>query len=94
MMDFQTFKDKIRSIKVVYSVSCNIPYKICSIHGNILTIHRESTGNYSEIDLEELYEFYKNENRYTTTNAKNYGLKYAQSPSVAIIKELIRINGI
>lgn len=89
-MDFQTFKEKIKAIKVVYSVSRNIPYKICSIQGNILTIHRESTGECPKIDLEELYEFYKNENRYTTTNAKKYGLKYAQSPSVAIIKELTR----
>lgn len=90
MMDFQTFKEKIKTIKVVYSVSRNIPYKICSIQGNILTIHRESTDNDSGIDLQELYEFYKNENRYTTTNAKKYGLDYAQSPSVAIIKELTR----
>lgn len=90
MMDFQTFKEKIKTIKVVYSVSCNIPYKICSIQGNILTIHRESTGECPKIDLAELYEFYKNENLYTTTNAKKYGLDYAQSPSVAIIKELTR----
>lgn len=74
----------------MYSVSRNIPYKICSIQGNILTIHRESTGKCIKIDLSELYEFYKNENRYTTTNAKKYGLDYAQSPSVAIIKELTR----
>ena len=60
MMDFQTFKEKIKTIKVVYSVSRNIPYKICSIQGNILTIHRESTDNDSEINLQELYEFYKN----------------------------------
>ena len=89
-MDFQTFKEKIKTIKVMYSVSRNIPYKICSIQGNILTIHRESTGKCIKIDLSELYEFYKNENRYTTTNAKKYGLNYAQSPSVAIIKELTR----
>lgn len=74
----------------MYSVSRNIPYEICSIQGNILTIHRESTGKCIKIDLSELYEFYKNENRYTTTNAKKYGLDYAQSPSVAIIKELTR----
>lgn len=90
MMDFQTFKEKIKTIKVVYSVSRNIPYRICSIQGNILTIQRESTGECPKIDLAELYEFYKNENRYTTTNAKKYGLDYAQSPSVAIIKELTR----
>lgn len=90
MMDFQTFKEKIKTIKVMYSVSRNIPYNICSIQGNILTIHRESTGKCIKIDLSELYEFYKNENRYTTTNAKKYGLDYAQSPSVAIIKELTR----
>ena len=89
-MDFQTFKEKIKTIKVMYSVSRNIHYKICSIQGNILTIHRESTGKCIKIDLSELYEFYKNENRYTTTNAKKYGLDYAQSPSVAIIKELTR----
>ena len=89
-MDFQTFKEKLKTIKVMYSVSRNIPYKICSIQGNILTIHRESTGKCIKIDLSELYEFYKNENRYTTTNAKKYGLDYAQSPSVAIIKELTR----
>ena len=89
-MDFQTFKEKIKTIKVMYSVSRNIPYKICSIQGNILTIHRESTGKCIKIDLSELYEFYKNENRYTNKNAKKYGLDYAQSPSVAIIKELTR----
>lgn len=56
-MDFQTFKEKIKTIKVMYSVSRNIPYKICSIQGNILTIHRESTGKCIKIDLSELYEF-------------------------------------
>ena len=48
-MDFQTFKEKIKTIKVMYSVSRNIPYKICSIQGNILTIHRESTGKFVRI---------------------------------------------
>lgn len=93
-MDFQTFKEKIKTIKVVYSVSRNIPYRICLIQGNKLTVVRDSTGGCPKIDLEKLYEFYKNENKYTTTNAKKYDLGYVQSPSVAIIKELIRLNGI
>lgn len=63
-MNFQMFKEHIASLKVVYSVRDRVPYKVCSVQGNLLTIQRESTGNYVEIKLDELYNFYSNETIY------------------------------
>ena len=55
MMDFQTFKKQISSLKVVYSVRDRVLYKVCSVQGNLLTIQRESTGNSVENKLYVLY---------------------------------------
>lgn len=87
-MNFQTFKERIASLKVVYSIRDKVPYRICSIHDNILTIQRESTKNYVKIKLDELYEFYTKENKYTTTKARIYISGYVYSPAVAVINEL------
>ncbi|WP_304210689.1 hypothetical protein [Phocaeicola plebeius] len=90
MMNFQTFKEHIASLKVVYSVRDRVPYKVCSVQGNLLTIQRESTGNYVEIKLDELYNFYSNETIYTTKAAREYISGYVYSPAVAVIKELVK----
>lgn len=89
-MDFQTFKEHIASLKVVYSVRDRVPYEVCSVQGNLLTIQRKSTGNYVEIKLNELYNFYSNETTYTTKAARKYISGYVYSPAVAVIKELVK----
>lgn len=89
-MDFQTFKEHIASLKVVYSVRDRVPYKVCSVQGNLLTIQRKSTGNYVEIKLNELYNFYLSETIYTTKTARKYISGYVYSPAVAVIKELVK----
>ena len=89
-MDFQTFKEHIASLKVVYSVRDRVPYEVCSVQGNLLTIQRKSTGNYVEIKLNELYNFYANETTYTTKAARKYISGYVYSPAVAVIKELVK----
>jgi len=90
MMNFQMFKEHIASLKVVYSVRDRVPYKVCSVQGNLLTIQRESTGNYVEIKLDELYNFYLSETTYTTKTAREYISGYVYSPAVAVIKELVK----
>lgn len=90
MMDFQTIRKQISSLKVVYSVRDRVPYKVCSVQGNLLTIQRESTGNYVEIKLDELYDFYINETEYNTKIAREYISGRVYSPAVAIIKELVK----
>ncbi len=89
-MDFQTFKKQISSLKVVYSIRDKVPYKICSVQSNRLTLQRESTGNYVEIKLDELYNFYSNETICTTKAARKYISSYVYSPAVAVIKELVK----
>lgn len=90
MMDFQTFKKQISSLKVVYSIRDKVPYKICSVQSNRLTLQRESTGNYVKIKLDELYDFYINETVYNTKIAREYISGLVYSPAVAIIKELVK----
>ena len=53
----KTFKMKLENLPdVVYSISeKKIPYKICSLQGDILTVQRESTENFVELDINELY---------------------------------------
>lgn len=90
MMNFQEFKDRIGTLKVVYSIRDKVPYKICSVQGNILTLQRESTGNYVEIKFDELFDFYVNETEYNTKIAREYISGRVYSPAVAIIRELIK----
>lgn len=89
MMDFQRFKERIASLKIIYSIRDKVPYKVCSVQGNLLIIQRESTGNYVEIKLDELYDFYLNETEYNTTIAREYISGRVYSPAVAIIRELV-----
>lgn len=89
-MDFQTFKEHIASLKVVYSIRDKVPYKIRSVQSNRLTLQRESTGSYVKIKLDELYNFYSNETIYTTKVARKYISGYVYSPAVVVIKELVK----
>lgn len=89
-MDFQTFKKRIESLGVAYSIRDKVPYRICSVKGDILTIQRESTENYVDINLKELYDYYKNAERYNTKIARKYISGYAYSPAAAVINELVK----
>lgn len=86
-MDFQTFKKRIESLGVVYSIRDKVPYKILSVDNNVLKIKRESTGKDVRIKMAELYNFYQKENYYDTQIAKdkNYISGRVQSPAVAIL---------
>ena len=88
-MEFKEFKEQIKSLGVVYSIRDKVPYKICSVKDDILTIQRESTENYVDINLKELYDYYKKENRYNTKIARKYISVYAYSPAAAIINAII-----
>lgn len=89
MMNFQSFKERITLLDVVYSIRDKTPYKICSVQGNLLTVQRASTGNDANIKLDELYDFYISENEYSTKNAREYISGYVYSPAVAIIRNLV-----
>ena len=67
----KTFKMKLENLPdVVYSISeKKIPYKICSLQGDILTVQRESTENFVELDINELYEYFTEETTYNTQTA-------------------------
>lgn len=87
-MDFQTFKKRIESLGVVYSIRDNVLYKILSVDNNVLKIERESTGNIVKIKMGELYYFYQKENNYNTRIAKGYISGRVQSPAVAVLHAL------
>ena len=90
MMNFQTFKERIASLKVVYSEKKKKTKKKKTKQKKQKTKQRESTGNFVEIKLDELYNFYLNETTYTTKIAREYISGYVYSPAVAVIKELVK----
>lgn len=90
MMNFEKFKSSIISLEVVYSIRDKVPYEICSVQDNVLTIKRGSTEKEVKIQLDELYKFYTCETEYTIKNAKKYITGYVYSPAVAVIKELVK----
>lgn len=57
MMNFEEFKSHIISLEVVYSIRDKVPYEICSVQDNVLTIKRGSTEKEVKIQLDELYKF-------------------------------------
>ena len=88
----KTFKMKLENLPdVVYSISeKKIPYKICSLQGDILTVQRESTENFVELDINELYEYFTEETTYNTQTARKHITGYAYSPAPAIINALVK----
>lgn len=84
-IDFKTFKEKIESLEVVYSIREKVPYTIYSVDDKIVRIKRESTGKFVRIKMEELYNFYLKENYYDTEIAKEYISGRVQSPAVAVL---------
>ena len=88
----KTFKMKLENLPdVVYSISeKKIPYKICSLQGDILTVQRESTENFVELDINELYEYFTEETTYNTQTARKNTPGYAYSPAAAIINALVK----
>lgn len=45
-MNFQMFKERIASLKVVYSVRDRVPYKVCSVQGKSVD---DSEGKYRKL---------------------------------------------
>ena len=88
----KTFKMKLENLPdVVYSISeKKIPYKICSLQGDILTVQRESTENFVELDINELYEYFTEETTNNTQTARKHITGYAYSPAAAIINALVK----
>lgn len=70
MMNFEKFKSSIISLEVVYSIRDKVPYEICSVQDNVLTIKRGSTEKEVKIQLDELYKFYTCETEYTIKKCK------------------------
>ena len=91
MLDFETFKKEISSLKTVYSVRDQVPYDIIDVTDTYLTVLRKSTHKGAKVNLQGLYDFYAHETEYTTSNAKKpqYKLNRVQSPAVGLILALI-----
>lgn len=86
-MDLSTFKERIKSFEVVYSIEEGIPYTIISVNDKFVKIVRGTTGSIVRIKMEELYNYYINENYYDTKIAKDkkYISGHVQSPAAAIL---------
>lgn len=86
------FKVRIQGIvhQTVYSISENkIPYKICSLQGDRLTVQRESTKNFVELSIDELYEYFTEETTHNTQTARKYFTTgYVYSPAAAVINAI------
>lgn len=92
-MEKSDFKIRIRRMvhQVVYSIGKKrIPYKICSLQGDVLIIQRESTKNFVELSIDELYEYFTEETTHNTQTARNHITGYAYSPAAAVINELLQ----
>ncbi len=51
---------------------------------------RESTENFVELDINELYEYFTEETTYNTQTARKHITGYAYSPAAAIINALVK----
>lgn len=91
-MDKLNFRVRIEGLvhQVVYSIGKDkIPYKVCSLQGNVLTVQRESTGNFVELNINELYEYFTEENTHNTKTArKHITTGYVYSPAAAVINAI------
>lgn len=88
------FKIQIQGLthQVVYSIGKKkIPYKICSLQDDILTVQRESTESFVELNIKELYEYFTKETIHNTQTARKHITGYvAYSPAAAVINALIK----
>lgn len=86
----KSFIEKIKLLKVVYSIRDKVPYTIFSVNDKAVRIKRESTGKKVRLKMEELYNFYIKENYYDTKIAKDkkYISGRVQSPAVAVLRAL------
>ena len=58
-LDYGTFKVRIAELPdVIYSISGGVPYKICSLQCDTLTIQRKSTESFVRLNIKELYEYF------------------------------------
>ena len=77
--------------QIVYSIGeKKIPYKICSLQGDILTIQRKSTGSVVNLNIKELHEYFTKETIYNTQTARKHITGYVYSPAAAVINALIK----
>ena len=91
-MEELEFNKRIQGLvhQVVYSIgNKKIPYKICSLQGDTLTVQRESTQSFVELSIKELYEYYTEETIHNTQTARNHITGYVYSPAAAVINKLI-----
>ncbi len=86
------FKARIQGLvhQVVYSIGKKkIPYKIYSLQGDVLTVQRESTKNFVELSIDELYEYFTKETTHNTQTARKYiTTGYVYSPAAAVINAI------
>lgn len=91
-MEKLEFKARVQGLvhQVIYSIGGKkIPYKICSLQGNILTLQRESTQNFVELNVDELYEYFTKETIHNTQTARKYVTTgYVYSPAAAVINAI------
>ena len=64
-----------------------IKYVLCKV---IYWLYRESTENFVELDINELYEYFTEETTYNTQTARKHITGYAYSPAAAIINALVK----
>lgn len=86
------FKARVQGLvhQVIYSIGeKKIPYKICSLQDDTLTVQRESTQNFVELNVDELYEYFTEETTHNTQTArKHITTGYAYSPAAAVINAI------
>ncbi len=90
-LDYGTFKVRIAELPdVIYSISGGVPYKICSLQCDTLTIQRKSTESFVRLNIKELYEYFTKETIYNTQTARKHITGYVYSPAAAVINALIK----
>jgi hypothetical protein len=88
-MNIEEFKRKISEIEFAIS-STGKKYTIIEVNKDFIEFVRNEKKTSERISTAELFDFYKSEENYKTTTAKDYISGRVQSPSVAILNELTR----
>ena len=84
-MTYQEFKEAVSELEEVTSTTGVATYSNIKVVGDKVNLLRDNTGEYWDIDLKKIYDFYENGVKLNTTEAKEFGLSRKQSPAVAIV---------